>query len=304
MLKTESLAVFALVADYRSFTQTAKALDKTPMAISKQISQLEQLLGESLFERSTRRIRLTEFGEAFLVRTRHIMADHDALQQWLESRTGRYSGVLKIVAQDGQTFDETIFPWLSEFHKLYPDIELTFDVQESIIDINLAPYDIYWGVSEYLGTQFPSLKRRSLWKAKLGIFASPEYLAKYGRPNHPDDLNHHRMIGHPHGSPSNALVVNKTEQSVSNEIQTVELNAPIKSVNRQSLMCAQGLGIINALEDNQDIKGYVKSGQLVPILEPYWYASAEIFIYYQRVKFDQPKVRAFIDFFLAKKPLW
>ncbi len=304
MFKTETLTAFVQVAKYGSFTAAANAQGQTPMALSKQVSQLESRLTEALFERSTRKVSLTEFGESFLQRAQQILAQHDSLDSWLEARKGKVAGTLKIVTQSVQTYDETVFLWLAEFHQLYPDIELEFDVQENMIDINNDAHDIYWGVSDYLGQQHPGLKCRSMWKADYGIFASPAYLDKYGTPDIPDDLQKHRMIGHPHAQPGNLLVVNKTPNSKQTEMEYQLLPSPIKSVASHSDLAVQGLGLINALVDNLDIKTYLASGQLVPVLQDYWYQNVEVYIYYQQVKFEQPKVRAFIDFFLSKRGEW
>jgi LysR family transcriptional activator of dmlA len=304
MFKTETLVAFILVAKHSSFTVAANVQGQTPMAMSKQVSKLENRLGTGLFERSTRKIRLTQFGKEFLIKAQNILDQHDSLSHWLESRQGKFAGTLKVISQSVQTYDETVFPWVAEFHQLYPDIELVFEVQENVIDINSDPYDIYWGVADYLGVKHPGLKRRSLWKAQLGIFAAPDYLKKFGTPTTPDELENHRMIGHPHQQPSNVLVVNKTANSTQKEMEVVLLQAPVKSVTGQSKFAVEGIGIINALADNHDIKAYLKSRQLVPVLEQYWHSSVEIYIYYQQVKLEQPNVRAFIDFFLSKKKYW
>jgi len=304
MFKTETLIVFTLIAKHRSFTIAANVQGKTPMAMSKQISQLEKLLSEPLFERSTRKVRLTQFGEEFLHYAQQILGQHDFLEQWLESRQGILSGTINVIAQDQQTYDETIFPWLAEFHHLYPEVELVFEVQERMLDINKDPYDIYWGISDYLGIKHPNLKRRSLWQAQLGIFAAPSYLEKFGTPTTPSELQNHCMIGHPHQQPSNILIVNKTANSKQQEMDFVQLEAPIKTVSGQAKFAVQGVGLINALVDNHDIKAYLASQQLVPVLEKYWHISSEIFLYYHQVKIEQPKVRAFIDFFLSKRKYW
>ena len=304
MFKTETLLAFILVAKHRSFTIAANVQSQTPMAMSKQVSQLEKRLGAPLFERTTRKIRLTEFGEEFLIRARNILDQHDVLSQWLESLQGHVSGSLKVLAQDVQTYTETVFPWLAEFHRLYPDVEVTLDVKENIIDIDQDAYDIYWGISDYLGAKHTGLKRRSLWKAQLGIFASPDYLTNFGTPTTPEELKGHRMIGHPHQQPSNILVVNKTANSKQKEMECVSLEAPVKTVAGHSSLAVQGIGLINALVDNHDIKDCLAKQELVPVLEAYWYSSAEIYIYYHQVKLEQPKVRAFIDFFLDNRTSW
>jgi DNA-binding transcriptional LysR family regulator len=304
MFKTETLLAFLQVARHGSFTKAANLQGQTPMAMSKQVSQLESRLGESLFERSTRKVKLTEFGQAFLARATHIFDQYDLLESWLESRQGKVVGTLRIVSQSGQTYDETVFPWLGEFHRLYPEIELHFDVEENVIDINEHPFDIYWGVADYLGNKHNGLKRRSLWRARYGIFAAPDYLARFGTPETPDDLASHHMVGHLHQQPGNILIVNKNPDSRQTDMEYVEIDAPIKTASSQVPLAVQGLGLVNALEDNHDVKSCLASGKLVPVLPEYWYSSAEIYIYYQQVKIEQPKVRVFVDFFLSKRPQW
>lgn len=302
MFKTESLIAFILVAKHKSFTLAAKDLELSTMAISKQISQLETRLEEPLFIRTTRIIKLTEFGEDFLRRAKDILIQHDSLELWLNSRKDNLVGTIKVVAQDVQTYEETIYPWVGEFQRLFPDIKLVFEVNESLLDLKKDCHDVYWGIGEYLGIQSPSLRKRSLWQAQLGIFASPEYLKQYGVPKNINDLKGHKMIGHPHSKPNNILVVKS--QSNPNEMDSVELNAPILTVSNQSNFAVQGLGLINALVDNNDIKTYLEKKQLIPVLEEHWLPSAEIYIYYQHAKIEQLKIRTFIDFFLSKRKFW
>ncbi|MCJ8319147.1 MAG: hypothetical protein MJK12_05910 [Colwellia sp.] len=112
------------------------------------------------------------------------------------------------------------------------------------------------------------------------------------------------MIGHSHQQASNILIVNKTADSRQQEMDFVQLDAPIKTVSGQAKFAVQGIGLINALVDNHDIKSYLVNHQLTPALVNYWHTSAENFLYYHQVKFEQPKVRAFIDFFLSKIKYW
>lgn len=304
MFKTQSLLAFVEVAKQGSFTAAADVLNQTPMAMSKQVSRMEATLGESLFERSTRKIKLTDFGQSFYSRVIIILAKHDSLDQWLDHRAGKLSGNLRVVCQSAMTFEETVFPFLAEYCELYPQLELSFDIQEKIIDIENDPFDIYWGIGGYLGLRFPSLKRRLMWQAKYGIFASPSYLKRYGIPLHPNELVDHKMISYLHDQPNNLLVVNHTPNSQSTTIETETVSAPIKTVTGHSALAAAGLGLINAVTDNGDIAGYLASGELLPVLEDYWYGNVDAYIYYHQVKYEQPKVRAFIDFFLDKKQFW
>lgn len=302
--KTETLIAFIAVAEHQSFTVAAQLREQTPMAMSKQITKLEAKLQEPLFERSTRKVKLTQFGEEFLLQAKLILAQHDTLNSWLESRKGKISGTLKVVAQSPDIYKYTVFPWLDEFHQAYPEIELVFDLCDKVIDINQQSFDIYWGVSQYLGEKHPGLKSRFLWESQYGIFASPAYLKHFGTPLVPDDLSSHQVIGYLHNQPDNFLVVNKNPNVNAVQPDGVLLDAPIKTVSGQIDLALQGLGLINAADDHWEIRQHLANQRLVPVLEDYWWRSAKAYLYYQNVKSDQPKIRAFIDFFLSKQEHW
>ncbi|WDD97351.1 LysR family transcriptional regulator [Thalassomonas actiniarum] len=304
MFKTETLTAFMLVAKHGSFTAAAAAIQQTPMAMSKQVSLLEAKLGEALFERTTRKVNLTQFGEEFRLQAEKILSQHELLHSWLALRQGNISGTLSIVTQAPEIYQETIFPWLGEFHQKYPDIKLECDVVEKIIDLEHSRYDIYWGVGDYLGVRHPGLKRRSLWQSHYGIYASPGYLAKYGTPATPDELQHHQLIGYLHNQPSNLLIVNKSDKSAKDQPEYLTLASPVKTVTGFVELAAQGLGLINLAADDPLLQQHLKAKTLLPVLENYWWPGAEVFLYYQQVKFEQPKVRAFIDFFMSKKVCW
>ncbi|GLX79506.1 transcriptional regulator [Thalassotalea insulae] len=304
MFKTESLQAFVSVAEHQSFTDAAAKHSQTPMALSKQVSQLELKLGEALFIRTTRKVRLTEFGEAFYHKAQDILQQHLLLDEWLETREEKLAGTLTICAQHGDMYVETIYPWVDEFCQLYPEINLRFDVNESVIDIHQQQYDIYWGVSEYLGEKFNGLKKRFLWRSKYGIYAAPQYLKKYGVPTTIKELQEHKVIGYLHNQPNNILVYKNPEDSSDKPYEAIELASDIQTVAGLTELAAQGLGLINAAADQLDIKRHVLQGTLVAVLEDHWSDAAEIYIYYHQTKVMQTKVRAFIDFFLAKRPLW
>lgn len=305
MFKTETLLAFAQVAKYGGFTAAAKVQGQTAMALSKQVSGLELRLGHALFERTTRTLRLTEFGEQFLLRVKPLLAEHQALDGWVEGLSGHVAGTLQVVTQGVLTYQETVFPFLAEFCALYPKLDIKLDINEKLIDVDVDQYDIYWGVGDYLGENHPGLKRRLMWQAPYGIFASPEYLAKQGVPQTPVDLAQHRLIGFIQSVPQGALVVTpELEQATGDDMPYVVMDTSVQAASGHTELAINGLGLINALCDNSDIKNALASGTLLPVLEPYWHKNVLAYIYYQQVKYEQPKVRAFIDFMLEKRALW
>lgn len=303
MFKVDALAVFISVADCQSFTDAANLHMQTPMAISKKVSALERELGEALFIRTTRKVKLSEFGDVFYEKAQTILNEHQALSEWLQHREDKVIGHLSVVAQHGDTYEETVYPWLNEFCQQYPELTISLDIQEGIIDLREHDYDIYWGVSDYLGEKFPGLVKRAFWQSVYGIFASPDYLKKYGVPKSPQDFGGHQVIGYLHNKPNNVLVYQDIENSVAG-YSYVELDSRVQVVTNLTSLAEAGLGLINASADQKEITRALSKGTLVPVLEPYWAQSARAFVYYQQSKQQQKKVRAFIDFFYDKKIHW
>ena len=97
------------------------------MALSKHLTQLEHQLGEPLLVRSTRSVRLTEFGTAFLPRAEHLLREQNALADWVQSRHSEPSGVLQVTGVD-TALRTTVLPWVGEFRARYPRIELEIDI--------------------------------------------------------------------------------------------------------------------------------------------------------------------------------
>jgi DNA-binding transcriptional LysR family regulator len=235
-------------------------------------------------------------GESFL----SDVLQHRELQRWVQSTEYEVSGEIRILTQANEVITETFTPWIGDFLKKYPLLNVVLDVKESLVDIAHDEYDIYWGVGSYLGDRFNGLKQRSLYNERYGIFASPEYLKRKGTPKVPDDLETHDVVSYLYNQPSNVLVL----QSQAGEVIHKVLNSRVKAVAGM-VECAQsGLGLINALPKAKQIEEAVEDGSLVPVMEEYWWDRAEAFIYYHQTVTVEPKVRAFIDFYLDKRPHW
>lgn len=299
-MQLRELRTFELVAQEGNMTKAAALMSKSVMAVSKQISNLEHSVGQALFIRTRRELKLTEYGREFLKRCTALNNQHRELQQWVQSTEYEVSGEIRILTQANEVITETFTPWIGEFLKKYPLLNVVLDVKESLVDIAHDEYDIYWGVGSYLGDRFNGLKQRSLYNERYGIFASPEYLKRKGTPKVPDDLETHDVVGYLYNQPSNVLVL----QSQTGEVIHKILNSRVKAVAGM-VECAQsGLGLINALPKAKQIEEAVEDGSLVAVMEEYWWDRAEAFIYYHQTVTVEPKVRAFIDFYLDKRPHW
>jgi len=281
-------------------SRVAETEAKTVMAISKQIARLEAQLEQALFIRSRRQLLLTEFGKAFKLKAEVLLEQHQALLQWTQTNNTVISGELRVLCQSNEVVTETLVPWMAEFTAQYPELTLSLDVKESLINIRDDDYDVFWSVGSYLGERYPGLKRRSLWKTQYGVFASPAYLKAHGIPENPDQLADHQVIGYLYNQPSNVLVL----QDKSGEPIYATPRCQIKTVAGLVELAEAGLGLINAPADAEHIKRAMQQGSLVPVLQDYWWEDAEVYAYYHPSTPVQAKVRVFLDFFFAKREEW
>ena len=302
MFKIEWLHTLRMVVTHNGFTEAARILDCTPMALSKHVSQLESLVGEPLLRRSTRTVSLTEFGALFLERAIPVLDENESLYNWVRSKDKKPAGTLKLLGHEHSTF-LLIIPWIPEFLEKYPDIHIEIDYVTDEINLNKHIFDIAWGISDYLGELYPGLIRKKLFDIIHGIFSSPAYLAKHGYPKSPEDLASLNLIGYPRNNPSNRLLV-MTEDNEEDELPYLEMNNSINSTIGAIDLVVHGCGISNFATCIREVQEHMKAGTLVPILRENWWSKGEAFMYWHKVKGDQPKVRVFVDFFMEKLQTW
>lgn len=300
MLKPILLETFCTVAENNSMTIAAAQRNLTVMAISKQINQLEQEVGQPLFLRQGKRLLLTDFGHAFLLKVKQVLIAHKELSQWVDGRADHLSGKIRILSQSAQWIDETIIPYMTEFTAAHPDLIVELDVYEGKIDIQRQQADIYWGVAEYLGQFHPGLVRRPLWQSEYGVYASSDYLKKHGEPLVPEDLHNHQVITYLHAKPASSIILaDESDQPVH-----VCGRASVATVTGMVALAIAGQGIVNAAHRSDEIIQALQNDLLKPVLEQYWLRKVESFVYSNFSSLPQPNVDAFIKFFLAKKSQW
>ncbi|SMG27883.1 LysR family transcriptional regulator [Paraburkholderia susongensis] len=188
---TDELLVFVTVIDSGSITAAAEKLGQTVSGVSRALTRLEQKLDTALVRRTTRRLHLTEEGDAFLRRARAIL---DALEEAEESVARgreRPSGRLRVDAASPFML-HCVAPHMTAFSALYPEIRLELTSSERIVDLLEQKVDIAIRIGVL---QDSTLHARALGSSKLRVLASPAYLAQYGEPTTIDALRAHRLIG-------------------------------------------------------------------------------------------------------------
>ncbi|RZF31430.1 LysR family transcriptional regulator [Paraburkholderia sp. UYCP14C] len=188
---TDELLVFVTVIDSGSITAAAEKLGQTVSGVSRALTRLEQKLDTALVRRTTRRLHLTEEGDAFLRRARAIL---DALEEAEESVARgreRPSGRLRVDAASPFML-HCVAPHMTAFSALYPEIRLELTSSERIVDLLEQKVDIAIRIG---ALQDSTLHARALGESRLRVLASPAYLAEHGEPTTLDALRAHRLIG-------------------------------------------------------------------------------------------------------------
>lgn len=303
-MKIEWIETLNRVRQTGSFTAVARSRGVTPMAISKQISALENELGEALIQRSRRGASLTEAGRLLLTRSEGLLREQEQLQSWLEGRHGEPSGTLKVLCLESELVNMTLTPWMGEFMRRYPKLTVEIILVPHFQEIDIDQADVFWAFGKYLGYVHPGLKQKRLLQTRFGIYASQEYLAEHGVPQTPDDLDDHWVIGNNNNQPPNFLVVQTGAEVEEEGFDGREVPYRVTTVTGHAELAEQGLGVMNMAENLFDGVLHDKHPALMPILQDYWVGGLEAFAYYHRVAWEQPKVRVFLDFFSRKATEW
>lgn len=186
-----SVDIFCKAAELQSFTNAAQALGVTPAAVSRSVARLEQRLGAQLFVRTTRVVRLTDAGREFHEQCRHALAQiADAARVAAGQKKGA-SGLVRVSVPTTYAYCR-LLPALPRFLQAYPDVKLEIDISGRNIDFIEEQFDVAIRLGMHRDSR---LVVRRLEHADLGVYASPDYLARRGLPRSVEDLRDHDCIG-------------------------------------------------------------------------------------------------------------
>jgi len=189
MDRLQNIETFVLVAQTQNFTEAARQLRVARSVVTTRIKQLEEYVGAPLFHRSTRVVRLTEFGHAYQRDCTELVARaNDIVDQMREAR-GSPSGTLTVHALTGLVLGH-FASLLQEFQETYPDIRLDLNVGDAVVDPVRAGVDCALQIFPALSTELVS---KPLFPVRRVFCATPDYLARHGTPKDPRDLHDHKL---------------------------------------------------------------------------------------------------------------
>lgn len=295
MDRLQSMRVFQRVVDEGSFAGAARALDLSPAAVTRLVADLEEHLGARLLQRSTRRLSLTEAGEAYLARVRNILQDIEEAEALTSSHTHELAGVLRLQMPPVLAV-HAVAPLISGFRQLHPNIRVDLEVQ-SHPEPSIEEFDITLLGAESTPDEHMIVRR--IIESEAYLVASPAYLERKGTPWFPNDLAVHdclrlKLAG---SRPRTWRMWCPTapERPVDLGIEPVLWANHTDTLMRATL---DGAGITSVAVDLA--APYLTSGELVRVLSPWITGRLTMYAALPSRKFMPQRTRVFLDYLVEQ----
>jgi len=276
--------VFTRVVECHSFTLAAQVLGMQKSTVSRRIAMLEERLGVRLLNRTTRKLRLTEVGQAYYERCRQIMLDFAEAEQAVMQLQQEPAGLLRITApiEFGQLFLGRV---LGAFMRQYPQITAEVELTSRHVDVVEEGVDIAIALGQ---PQASTLIARKLFESRRYFYASPGYLQAHGTPRSTAELAGHRAILLPSDSQRYWPLANESVPC-----QRVLFCNNITFV-REAAIAGAGICGLPAMICQEALA----AGSLVQLLPEARLSSGELYALYPSRRFQAMKVKAFLDFLM------
>jgi DNA-binding transcriptional LysR family regulator len=296
--KFEQIHAFVTVVEQMSFTGAADKLDMAKSSLSRRVSELEQRLGVQLLQRTTRKLSLTDQGQQFYQRSVQILAELEEVEQIISDEQVELKGRIRMAAPLSFSILH-LSSVVSEFKSLYPNIDLNIDLNDRQIDLVEEGFD--------LAVRAGNLQDSNLLVRKLGIVrmatcASPEYLKRYGAPEHPSQLSDHLGLYY-----TNVPANLGWRYLVDARLQSFMPKNYLSANNGDFLVrsAVNGLGLVNS----PTFISYrlLQSGDLVRVLADFPSPESGLYAVFPPGRLMPARVRALVDFLqnrFGDHPYW
>lgn len=277
---------FIMIVDEGSLRAAAKRLHQTDAAVSKKLSKLEDSLNVILLERGHGKLKLTDIGQQYYAICKEATEKLSTAKQLIYSTKAEPIGELKVCCAK-YNVDHYIIPKLAGFFKKYPKIQLTLSTAERIPDFSRGEADILFGISVPILGHDEHVSQKKMGQTRDVLCATPQYFKKRGKPKKPKDLLALDYICHNARPFDSFSFADDTELQVQPFLRLDDHEMVIKAA-------LENLGYIYTKE--YMIEDYLKSGELVEIFPQKKYTP--IYVYYRYQTYPDPKIRAFLEYFL------
>jgi DNA-binding transcriptional LysR family regulator len=290
-----SMRVFQQVIDQGGFAAAARALDMSPAGVTRLVTDLEQHLGARLMQRTTRKLSLTEAGEAYLLRVRSILGEVDDAEAAAAHSASDLQGVVHVLAPPlfaNQFLAKQISRWVA----LYPRVTIDLHV-DPFPQSRVEEFDVtFMVVNEGFDANIVArpVATNTLWI----LCASPAYLARHGTPQQPQDLQLHHYLRFPWPAASGHTARGLRLSRVDGSQEAVEtaMQVVMQSTSYDALFTAalDGAGI--AVLPQFPAANYLNAGALVHVLPDWFFGRFTVYAALPTRKLIPARTRAFLDF--------
>jgi DNA-binding transcriptional LysR family regulator len=284
----QALSTFARVVETGSFVRAAGRLGMSVSAVSRQISELEAHLGVRLLNRTTRRLSLTEAGQAFYERSVQLLADLDEAETALTSQAVVPRGTLRLTCS-ASFGARHLAPAMAAFADRYREMRFDAELSERVVDLVDEGFDIAVRIG---GTGAQNVVARKVGATRIICCAAPAYLKRRGVPKSPEELTVHDCLTYEYLPNRNVWAFRDRR---GNE-RSVRIDGPMHANNGRFLeaLAVAGAGIVR--EPAFIVGPDVRAGRLKPILIDFESEPLTIYVVYPSRRHLSAKVRAFTDF--------
>ena len=291
MDRLQSMRVFQQVVDDGSFAAAARKFDMSSAVVTRLVGDLEDHLGVRLLQRTTRRLALTDAGEAYLARVRHILNDIDEAHAAAQAHAEEMSGVIRILTPP--IFGVHILgPLVAEFGRRYPRVVLDIHVDSPLIP-PIEDYDLtLMGATDAFDA---NIIARPIASSDGVLCASPDYLRRYGEPQQPQELAQHRCLRAKFTANRHRVwrLINPDENRREIEV-AIEPAMLVNHTDTLIRACVDGAGISSQSIDL--VAEHLHRGHLKRILSPWITGRNTLYAALPSRKFIPKRTSAFLDF--------
>ena len=281
------MMTFLAVVESGSFTAAAERLNMPKANVSRKVSRLEQQLGVTLLERSTRAQHLTEAGRNYLYHCKRIHEEMDLAEAAVGEILNAYKGSLR-VGTSVTIGQHVLKPVLAEFIKQYPELELQLSIVNRRVDLIEEGFDVLIRVGELDDSR---LIARPLAKVSRHFYANPEYLARSAQLQTMEDLNDHPILAMDRKS-----YVGKVGFTNRDDHHALEIRPKFRvddfQILKQMIVDGAGVGVLPDYMAEPELS----EQKLIKVLPEWCMEDVQICALFPKHRAKIPKVAAFLEF--------
>jgi DNA-binding transcriptional LysR family regulator len=286
----EGLAMFAKVAEERSFAAAARALGVSVATVSRGVARLEERLGARLLNRTSRQLALTEFGRTIADSALKIYREAEEAEGAARAMSARPRGLVRLAVP--MSFGlRWVAPLMPAFFREYPDVKIDLHLSDATVDLVGQGFDAALRIAVLPDS---SLVARKLCPVTQVVVASPEYLQTRGTPQHPSDLANHPCLGYAYRARSDVW---RFTNAAGEEV-VVKPEGPLRVTNSDALLPTVLAGLAIAEFPDFIAFEHIRAGTLVPILPDWSLARGGLYFVTPSARTRPAKVEALSEFFV------